>query len=887
MKTKHYLYASLVLLILIFIVGYTNKVELSDMVQWSDRSVNWSDFQEVEKINDAYDATIFSEIFCPRMINEEDSLVYAFMDPNQSERLKDSVFDAQLLKHEQYHFNITEYHARLLRKEIVKKGLENISPGTLQDLYDKFDLQRAKMQREYDEVSEHNMDYKKQRFWELKIDDLLRETYYYKNPNIYSYYDFTKKETEYFRYVYHTLDHQILTSYPIGKTDCINGKCYKVERNDNEVIIKYFKNGELANGGLFKTAITKIIKPTDSTSEMHYFNSDMTPNTVLNRSISKTVKNSNNDMTISYYDAHNSPVEYKSVHKAFWKYNPKTKSLYSTYYDNNGKLTTNNDLVFHERREFDKEGRTIKISNFDLENQPMNDKDYISIYDYVIDDYHKIKRTRLYNKDGGFATHLTEYNLHYTYDERGNLIQFVNLDINGNQIENKEGICIYKYTYDLNDNYTSVKRYNALELPVIGNDDYFMQVWDYGYKNRLEFTAKYYDGYVLAFDDNRNGASKYEYVNDSIRNILNIDVYDTTFNNDFGYAIKKQYLNKNNKIIREYFLDENECFAISEDGIEIYEYAYDNNGNLIEEKRLDSLGNLKPYNLDAAIIRWEYDDRNNKTKTTYYQSENVLAKANQNITFNLYTYNKDNLLTERTNYDKKMRPALLNGVFKTLYEYNLFGKDTLVKEFDTQNRLIKGACITHYTYNQYGNITRETYYNSKNKRTTYQNGISAIEYVYDKQQRYVGLKNYDRFDKPINDQDGVFYKKKTLNEAGQIISYEYFDKTSRPTMGSGGYHKVAYEYNDSDLMIKESTYDTDLNLVNDRIGIAEYEYTRASSGLIQTIKYYDKNGNLTENGDGAAELIYEETMNGLYFLDKQLNVQGKEIKEEIEEDSEE
>ncbi|AXT49358.1 hypothetical protein D1818_00430 [Aquimarina sp. BL5] len=883
MKTKYYICTSLILFVLILVVGYSNKVELSDIVIWSDRPVNWLDFQQVEEIDDDFDAAIFSEIYCPNIINEDNPLVYAFMDPNQSERLKDSVLDPQLLKHEQYHFNITEYHARLLRKQIVKKGEENISTSTLQELYDMYDKERAKMQSEYDEISEHNANTQKQRYWELKIDDLLRQTAYYNDPNIYNYYDFTKRSTEYYKHIYHTLEHEILTSYPISKADHKYGKCYKVERNDKEVIIKYYKNGKLTNGGIFKTAITKIIKPTDSISEMHYYNKDLTRNTVFNRSISKTIWNANNDMTTSYFDENENPIEYKSVHKTIWKYDSKTKNRYSSYYDINKKQTTNNDLVFRERREFDRHGRTIKISNFNSEDEPMNDKDYISIYDYVLDDFHKIKRTRLYDKEGSFATHLSEYNLHYNYDERGNLVKFMNLDKNGGQTENNEGICMYEYSYDLKDNYTSVRTYNASELPVIGNDDYFIQVWDYDHKNRIKFTAKYYDGYVLAFDDNRNGAIKYEYINDSVRNVLNIDVYNTIFKNDYGYAIRKQYTNKDEKVVRELFLDENECFATSEDGIEIHEYAYDEKGNLIKEKKLDSLGKLKPHNKDVAITHWEYDHHNNKTKTTYYQTDSILANANQNVTYNVYNYNKDNLFIERTNYDKNMNPALLNGVFKTIYEYNSIGKDTLVKEFDTQNKLIKGVCTTHYTYNQYGNITRETYYNSRNQKVSYQNGISAIEYLYDNQQRYIGHKNYNRFDNPTNDGNGIFYEKKTLNRSGDLISYEYFNKKGFPVIGPNGYHKVIYEYNDSDLLIKESTYDTDFNLVNDNNGVAEYEYTRAASSLIKTMKYYDKNGEPTENKNGIAETIYLEAMNGLYFLEKQLDINGEEIKKDVEE----
>ncbi|WP_299311303.1 hypothetical protein [uncultured Aquimarina sp.] len=882
MKTKYYLCTSLVLFLLILIVGYSNKVELINIVTWSDQPVNWLDFQEVEHIDDKFDAAIFSEIYCPNKINEDTPLIYAFMDPNQSERLKDSVFDPQLLKHEQYHFNITEYHARLLRKQIIQKGEENMSTSTLQDLYDRYDQERAKMQIEYDEVSEHNINQKKQRYWELKIDDLLRQTAYYKNPNIYSYYNFTKRSTEYYKHIYHTLEHKILTSYPISKDDHKYGECYKVERNDNdEVIISYYKNGELTNGGVFKTAITKIINSTDSTSEMHYYNKNLTRNTILNRSISKTVWNINNDMTISYFNADGDPIEYKSLHKILWKYDSKTKNRYSSYYDINGQQTNNSDRVFHEKREFDEQGRTIKISSFNSKGKPMNDKDYISIYDYILDDYHKTKRTRLYDKNGSFATHLTEYNLHYTYDERGNLIKFVNLDENGDQIENKDGISIYKYSYDLKDNYTSIKRYNASELPVIGNDDYFAQVWDYDHKNRIKFAAKYYEGYVLAFDNNRNGASKYEYINDSVRNVLNIDAYNTIFKNDFGYAIIKQNLNNNAEVIRELFLDDKECFATSADGVEIHKYTYDKRGNLIEERRLDSMNVLKPYSFDITITRWEYDSKNNKTKTTYYKTEDELTNASQNITHNIFTYNNNNLLIERTNYDKNMKPALLDGVFKTKYYYNTIGKDSLVKEFDIRNQLIKGVSTTRYTYNQYGKIIRETYYNSKNKRASNKNGISATEYLYDDQQRYIGYKNYNKYDVPTEDENGVFYEKQTFNVASYLTSHEYFNKKGQPKTGPHGYHKVVYVYDDSDLLIKESTYGIDLTLKKDEDGIAQYEYTRAISSLISSVKYYNENGDLTENKDGVAEIIYEEAMNGLYFLDKQLNAHGEEIKEGI------
>src|SRR5690606_32428406 len=123
---------------------------------------------------------------------EDQSLhIYAQMIPFKSGRVVAADIDGeQLLIHEQLHFNITEYHARLFRKEAIAIDHDKLTNNDLQRLGKKYLNKIGAMQSLYDKESKHNTDWPQQRYWELHVAGLLRETVYYANPNLYSYQAF-------------------------------------------------------------------------------------------------------------------------------------------------------------------------------------------------------------------------------------------------------------------------------------------------------------------------------------------------------------------------------------------------------------------------------------------------------------------------------------------------------------------------------------------------------------------------------------------------------------------------------------------------------------------------------------------------------------------------
>jgi hypothetical protein len=74
-----------------------------------------------------------------------------------------------LLTHELYHFHITEYVARMIRKEILTKGVSANS----KKIYKKYMTTWNELQGQYDKETNHSYILGKQLDWQNKIDSCL------------------------------------------------------------------------------------------------------------------------------------------------------------------------------------------------------------------------------------------------------------------------------------------------------------------------------------------------------------------------------------------------------------------------------------------------------------------------------------------------------------------------------------------------------------------------------------------------------------------------------------------------------------------------------------------------------------------------------------------
>lgn len=875
LSAKFFKYGSVLLLGLLVLFGYYTRPMYKDRIVWDDRSLVWEDFKEVSYLDGDFDAAVHYGIHVPVSLSKDDYSVYAFVDPNKCEKIQDSILGDQLLTHEQYHFNLAEYGARLLRKEILEYGGMNISKTKLKALHAKNFRLVDSMNVLYDEESEHNLNQIKQNYWEVKINDLLRRTAYYDNPDMRTYRKVPMDSASYFRKIYVSLDHTILPSYPINSDDAKFGEVYQLVEMDSILTVKYYVNGQLVDGGYFDTAIT-CLQYNGSLTEIQYRKADSTLNSSLPVQIQKTNFRQNGDMITTYYDGDRKRTHHGVV---FEIVNEKQQdgSFMSSYFNATGNNVKNKKGVYHQKRLLDQNKRTVRIEKFNLGNKPALDSDFVFRYSIQFDQKNNIVKYELFDIDGSEARHLNSYNIEYKYDEHGNVKEKTYLDTNDRKTEDSEGICTLKYTYDKFDNLTSVRKYNALDMPILALDGYFQEVSDYDGSNRIQFEAKYLPGYVLYFDDNKWGATRYKHLNDSTVLKLNLDAYKNQFNSDTGVGGIRSILNDKKQEISKVFLDYQGEFAKTEDGLVIFEKEYDDSGNLIKETTMDSLGCIQPFELDVAIVRWKYDNRNNKIQTTYYTKHDELANAEQNATYNFYDYDDDNVFIERRYYDRNMNPTEYDGSFRLKVWPNRFQKDSIIRYYNQRNQLKQGISTIRYYYNSYGTLVQESYFDRFDNRISDDNGISSIKFLLNEKQQNIGYQNYDPNNRLTNDHNGVAIEKRILNKSGFINQIEYFDKNGMPALGAEGYHKVYYEWYDSGETSTYSTFGLDGKLKENSEGIAQVKYNRYPSLLLSSSRNYDKNLHLTENNDGVAVYQYQEDLNGLYFIEKTFDADENEI----------
>jgi uncharacterized membrane protein YhaH (DUF805 family) len=882
---KYILFGTVILVGIIAFGGskIISQFEDKPMITWSERELGWEDFQLVNSMEKDYVAMIHSNISCPKLITTDDSKVYAYMDPNESERLRDEHDYYNVLVHEQYHFNITEYCARLLRKDIVEKGLSGLSYATMKAMHLKHYRMLEKLQDQYDSISDHNADSRLQREWELRIDDLLRQTAYYKNEDIYSYYNFTKNRTSFYKHIYFTHFDEILMSYPVAEKDIIYGKTYEINYNGpKEKIVKFYKDGVLSNGGYFKTAITKIFDKGEGHIEVHYLNADESFNTDLDFSVRKTFVDENKNRRNQYFNEKNERINYDGVYETLWKYNSKDESLTSTYFDKQGNVIPNYEGIYHSKRLFDDKERTIRYENFDQRYRLKNDPDFIARYDLTYSDSHKKVSYDLYDETRKPAYHLTDYHLSYEYDERGNVSKVSSLDSEGNSTYDTNGASIYQYTHDLYDRETSEKRFNKNHEPIVANDDYFLKVKEFDSIGRVTLEAFYYPDYVLKYGDSMWGASKYVYEDSTSTKIYNLDAYNSVIGDDTNTAIIEKHYNDKKELIKEVYLDTLGLFAKTKDGVVSYRYKHNDVGKTIQTAAYDSLNNLIAFEADIAKIRWEYDSKGNKTKTTYFNTDNELAIATDSVTFNLFKYDENDFLIERLNYNRSMKPSETDGVFKSKIIPNKMGLDSIVLDYNTNGKLKSGICKTKYSYNKYGNGTKVEYFNSANQRIKNKLGSAATITIYNQRQKRIGYRYLDQNLRPTNNTDGVSIEDWELDELGHTVSYSYYDKNKKPVIGPDGYHKIAYEWAAMGETSKTSIYDENLDLIEDELGTAIYEYDLQPSGLYSEVKRFNKNEELAENTKGIAITKYYISINGLYYLHEELNASREIVNDSLE-----
>ncbi len=134
----------------------------SEKILWSEtEKLTWDDFQGTPKEGSDYVASTNSGIsFSFSYTKREDRIDFDYtIESNFYPKLswyKRGAVSDYILKHEQTHFDISELHSRMLRKEMETRTFSNNIKEEVQDLYQSIETRRKEMQRRYDKETDHS-----------------------------------------------------------------------------------------------------------------------------------------------------------------------------------------------------------------------------------------------------------------------------------------------------------------------------------------------------------------------------------------------------------------------------------------------------------------------------------------------------------------------------------------------------------------------------------------------------------------------------------------------------------------------------------------------------------------------------------------------------------
>ncbi len=168
-------------IIILYFLSVVNVAFTQTEIIWTkENTIQWQNFEAQPQADSPQAASINTGIkysWKTKYIDGEQVFnyeVYAYMKPFKS-WVKPAEKSDYLLKHEQLHFDITEFHARKLKHAFNNYKLKPSIKKDLKQIYNQIVKERISMQNQYDKETQHSLDSKAQKQWEEKVSELLKE----------------------------------------------------------------------------------------------------------------------------------------------------------------------------------------------------------------------------------------------------------------------------------------------------------------------------------------------------------------------------------------------------------------------------------------------------------------------------------------------------------------------------------------------------------------------------------------------------------------------------------------------------------------------------------------------------------------------------------------
>ena len=878
--------AILILSSIIIKTGWLNS-SYDDIKIWSDTDpLTYDDFKGYPNIFDKYDASITSAIEyrydADSTIESIDAVCYV----GQTWVNPWSKGSSSLLRHEAYHFKITEMVARMARKaaqEAIKAG---VSKDSMTVILAQHQLLKRQYQCDYDDETKHSLLSDRQSEWQYFVDSTLFELDAYWTSDILKQRKDTAPNVKYYRNINENRKQVIFGSNELMPNEERYVKHYKFVYGEDQSLkeITYYSGGEIGRDNFFKASKIRIDQSNSDTIEWRFYDQYDQATLCNDNYHKKRIVYNGKELKTSFFDKNEKLTQISNqVYYLVYKLDSKGRITTGTYLDKEGSRVANKDGVYKTKFFYanDSTALATTVKNYDIKGRPTINKNGVFEHTYSFDQ--EGNQTYYSEKDleGNYLYREGYAIKYYRYDNLGRISHTSFIDEDSNLVENEHGFAIYSYSDDRYGNINRYSKYNSNGVLKGDKEDYAQIYYSYDIEKRLLSEARYDTGSKLIFDEDGYGKVKYSY--DSLgrkHTITNLNAYDQPLSRDMMGAIEvRTYDTINNKLFGHYLNEKGEKDT-SDLGDAAYEETYDEDDNLLEIKIFDLNGNVYAPKQNTAIYRYEYDERGNKTKASYFTAEDKPSFANQGAHINEYKYSKEGWTIERSYRDTANNLIEYDGYAKIKWKYDSLGNEIEVQYYNRLDKLIdsgtaviktkwtkdenvaseeeydhegKGILMKKFEWDEDDNITSAAFFTINGFKSLDEDAIHKYVYEY-KNGVYCGDRLYDTLGKLV-ELDNVAYSVFELDSRGSIVAEKTYDRLGKLVIKKGEEYAIAeYERDDYDRIISEEYYD-------------EHEAPAVMEGKYSSIRYkLDKSGNILWKGffDSEGELTTNEEGISLY-----------------------
>lgn len=453
----------------------------------------------------------------------------------------------------------------------------------------------------------------------------------------------------------------------------------------------------------------------------------------------------------------------------------------------------------------------------------------------------------------------------YTYDAKGNLLSFTNVNEQGKAVYDQEGFATLQCKTDAWGNHIESSYHTPDGEPCMGISQAAMERITYNEQGFITSRTTLDTHGVPCL--NCNHFSRVEYKLNLNGALLAMSFYGVSGEPcmSIGHYHKiEETTDAYGKCCSQTYYDTEGKRVRKDDGFSKKVYKYDEEGRIRAELYYDE--HDEPCRFRGLYHKQQFlhDDYDNICERACYDIDDTPC-INADGVFKISSvYDEHHNLLEEVCYAPDGSPCFnpATGICRKKAEYDRMNNKIQERYYGPDGSPCydaHGVSVKEWTYDELGRQTSERCYDENESPILNDEGFAKVEWVKDDMGNTLETKTYDNEGKLCA---GVYpYAADicTYNEAGHLTGRRFLNEQMQPVAYEGA-ARLTYRYDERHRVVRECRFDENNNPAEDEYGVSEYRYEYDRRGRKSKVSYFGADGCpcLGENGVAAVKLTYDD-----------------------------